>query len=44
MVLSELEKINPELPLMIEHLSNAEEYKLAADHMRAVAQEVKVNL
>ncbi|MHC4086299.1 MAG: sugar phosphate isomerase/epimerase family protein [Planctomycetota bacterium] len=35
--LKELSKI-PEIPLMLEHLSNAKEYKLAAEHIRSVAK------
>ena len=35
--LRELSKY-PDTPLMLEHLPNAEEYRLAADHIRSVAQ------
>jgi sugar phosphate isomerase/epimerase len=35
--LKELRKI-PDTPLMLEHLPNAKEYKLAADHIRGVAK------
>jgi sugar phosphate isomerase/epimerase len=34
--LKELSKI-PDIPLMLEHLPNAEEYRLAAEHVRSVA-------
>jgi sugar phosphate isomerase/epimerase len=34
--LTELSKF-PDVPLMLEHLPNAEQYKLAADHIRSVA-------
>jgi sugar phosphate isomerase/epimerase len=37
--LKELSKI-PDLPLMLEHLPNAEEYRLAAEHIRSVAKSV----
>ncbi len=37
--LKELSKI-PEIPLMLEHLPNAKEYKLAADHIRGVAKNI----
>jgi sugar phosphate isomerase/epimerase len=36
--LQELSKLNPDTPLMIEHLPSAEEYELAARHIRSVAQ------
>jgi len=37
--LTELSKI-PGTPLMLEHLKGADEYKLAADHVRSVAQSI----
>ncbi len=37
--LKELSKM-PETPLMLEHLKGAEEYRLAAEHVRGVAKEV----
>ncbi len=37
--LTELSKI-PGTPLMLEHLKGADEYKLAADHVRGVAQSI----
>ncbi len=40
--LRELDKLDPDLPLMLEHLPNEEEYSLAADHIRKVAGEVGV--
>lgn len=43
-LLTELEAVNPELPLIMEHLPNAEEYKLAATHIRKVAAEAGVTL
>jgi sugar phosphate isomerase/epimerase len=35
--LRELARLDPDTPLMIEHLPGAEEYRLAADHIRGVA-------
>jgi sugar phosphate isomerase/epimerase len=35
--LEELSKLDPDMPLMLEHLPNAEEYMLAAAHVRAIA-------
>ncbi len=37
--LKELNKL-PGVPLMIEHLSGAEEYRLAAEHIRSIAQKL----
>ena len=37
--LKELSKI-PDTPLMLEHLKGAEEYRLAAEHVRGVAKEI----
>jgi len=42
--LRELDRLGPDLPLMIEHLPTAEEYALAAEHIRGVAREVGVAL
>ncbi len=42
MFLKELSKY-PDVPLMIEHLKDAEEYKQAADYIRGVAKEVGVS-
>ena len=36
--LRELAKLDPEIPLMLEHLPNEEEYRMAADHLRSVAE------
>ncbi len=36
--LRELARLDPDTPLMMEHLPNAEEYRLAAAHIRDVAQ------
>jgi sugar phosphate isomerase/epimerase len=40
--LKELARLEPDMPLMIEHLPNAEEFRLAAEHIRSVAREAKV--
>ncbi len=40
--LEELERLGPDTPLMLEHLRSADEYRLAADHVRKVAAEVGV--
>jgi len=41
--LRELSKI-PHIPLMLEHLPNAEEYRLAATHVRSVAKSIGLSL
>ncbi len=41
--LRELSKF-PDTPLMLEHLSNAEEYRLAATHIRSVAKTIGLSL
>ena len=42
--LRELAKLDPDLPLMLEHLSTPEDYRLAADHLREVARRAAVRL
>jgi sugar phosphate isomerase/epimerase len=42
--LSELDKLNADTPLMLEHLPSEEEYIPAAAHLRSVAREVGVRL
>lgn len=42
--LRELDKLDADTPLMLEHLPNEEEYALAAKHVRAVATEIGVNI
>jgi len=42
--LRELTRLDPDTPLMLEHLSTPEEYALAAEHVRAVAEDVGVCL
>lgn len=43
-LLHALNGLNPDLPLMIEHLSNASEYDMAAAHIRSVADEIGINI
>lgn len=38
--LSELAKLDPDIPLMVEHLPSREEYEAAAAHIRSVAGEI----
>ena len=40
----ELAKLDPDTPLMLEHLETEAEYTLAADHIRGVAAEVGVRI
>jgi sugar phosphate isomerase/epimerase len=42
--LRELAKLNRRVPLMLEHLYSAEDYNLAAGHIRSVAEEAGVKL
>ena len=42
--LRELSRLKRRVPLMLEHLYTAEDYKLAADHIRSVAEEAGVSL
>lgn len=42
--LTELSKLDPDVPLMLEHLPDAEEYAAAADHIRGIAEEEGVEL
>jgi sugar phosphate isomerase/epimerase len=42
--LTELNKLDPNLPLLLEHLPDEAEYRLAADYVRAVARQVGVSL
>ena len=42
--LAELGKSDPDMPLMIEHLKTEEEFTLAADHIRSVADEIGVRI
>ncbi len=40
--LREVNRINSDIPLMIEHLPTEEEFRLAADHIRGIANQEKV--
>lgn len=42
--LRELDKLDPDTPLMLEHLSKPEEYAAAAEYVRSVAAEVSVSI
>ena len=42
--LRELDRLDPDVPLMLEHLPSAEEYALGAEHIRSVADEVGVTI
>ncbi len=43
-LLVEMERVDPELTLMIEHVHDPEDYRLSADYIRGVAHEVGVSL
>jgi sugar phosphate isomerase/epimerase len=43
-LLAELDALEPDLPVMMEHLPDAGEYRLAAQHIRAVAGEKGITL
>lgn len=42
--LQELDKLDPDVPLILEHMRTAEEYRSGAGYVRRVAQQVGVNL
>jgi sugar phosphate isomerase/epimerase len=42
--LTELNKLDPDMPLLLEHLPGEAEYRLAADYVRAAAQQIGVTL
>lgn len=42
--LTELDRLDPDTPLMIEHLKTPEDYRLAAEHIRNVAKEAGVTI
>jgi sugar phosphate isomerase/epimerase len=42
--LREIDRLGPDMPLVLEHLPAEEEYALAAEHVRSVAREIGVNL
>jgi len=39
-----LNKLNPDVPLMLEHLPNEEEYTFAAQHVRDIAKEMNISV
>jgi sugar phosphate isomerase/epimerase len=43
-LLRELDSLDPDTPLMLEHLQTDEEYTLAADYVRGIAKEIGVRL
>ena len=43
-LLQELQRVDADMPLMLEHLAREEEYALGAEYIRSIAQEVKVPL
>ena len=43
-LLQELQRVDADMPLMLEHLARDEEYALGAEYIRTIAQEVKVPL
>jgi sugar phosphate isomerase/epimerase len=42
--LRELDKLDPTVPLMIEHLTEEEDYRLSAEYIRSIADEVGVQI
>jgi sugar phosphate isomerase/epimerase len=42
--LTELDRLDPDTPLMLEHLPSAEDYDMAAAYVRSVAQDVRVTI
>jgi sugar phosphate isomerase/epimerase len=43
-LLRELDRLEPDTPLMLEHLATEEEYALAAEHIRSVARRLEVEI
>ena len=43
-LLQELQRVDADMPLMLEHLAREEEYALGTEYIRTIAQEVKVPL
>lgn len=41
-LLTEIDQLDPDTPLMIEHLKTEEEYRLSAEYIRSIAEEVGV--
>jgi sugar phosphate isomerase/epimerase len=42
--LQEIDKLDSDMPLMIEHLKGAEEYARAAEHIRSIASQTGIHL
>ncbi len=42
--LQEMDKLEPDMPLMLEHLATADEYRMAATNVRRIASEVGVTM
>jgi sugar phosphate isomerase/epimerase len=43
-LLREMDKLAPDTPLMLEHLNTPEDYALAGDYVRSIAQEIAVKI
>jgi sugar phosphate isomerase/epimerase len=43
-LLRELDRLDPDTPLILEHLPNPEEYRLAAEHLRSIALKEGISL
>ena len=43
-LLRELDRLDPDTPLMLEHLSTEEEYRQAATYIRAIATQIRVEI
>jgi sugar phosphate isomerase/epimerase len=43
-LLRELDRLDPDTPLLLEHLSTQEEYEAAAGHVRSIAHELTISL
>lgn len=42
--LAELQRLNPDIPLMLEHLQSSEEYDEAAHFVRSTSEQININL
>ena len=42
--LQELDRLEPDTPLMLEHLKTDEDYRLAADYVRSVARRTGIRI
>jgi sugar phosphate isomerase/epimerase len=43
-LLTSLHQLNPDMPLIVEHLANSEEYRIAANYIRKIAKEENIQL